>query len=234
MEPIIRTPIVQQVEENIRQLIESGAVAIGEKLPPEMKLCEDLGVGRGTVREAFRLLQAKGLVEIKPGRGAFVSSVTESSMNNIVDWFAKNEVELRDCIEIRCAMEPLAVRLMIERIDDADIARLKRIHKKFLIAVENRDPLEIALYDEKFHNTIVKESQNGLLIKINSLICDWIKAFRSKTFMVEQNVKNAVEPHTNILNAICNRDKNSAEFYMRQHLDQVQIDMAKIAGSKIV
>ena len=59
MEPIKRVPIVQQVEEQLRQLIEGGQYNPGEKLPAEMELCQRLGVGRGTVREAFRLLQAQ-------------------------------------------------------------------------------------------------------------------------------------------------------------------------------
>ena len=67
MEPISRVPIVQQVEERIRELIQEEQYQPGKKLPPEMELCQRLGVGRGTVREAFRLLQAKGVVEIKPG-----------------------------------------------------------------------------------------------------------------------------------------------------------------------
>ena len=66
MEPISRVPIVQQVEERIRELIQEEQYQPGKKLPPEMELCQRLGVGRGTVREAFRLLQAKGVVEIKP------------------------------------------------------------------------------------------------------------------------------------------------------------------------
>ena len=56
MEPIKRVPIVQQVEEKIRQLIESGQYGPGEKLPAEVDLCQRLSVGRGTIREAFRLL----------------------------------------------------------------------------------------------------------------------------------------------------------------------------------
>ena len=55
MEPITRVPIVQQVEDRIKELILSGQCKPGEKLPAEMELCQRLGVGRGTIREAFRL-----------------------------------------------------------------------------------------------------------------------------------------------------------------------------------
>ena len=69
-----RVSIVQQVEQVIADRIVDGTYAVDTKLPAEMTLSKQLGVGRGTVREAFRLLEAKGLVEIRPGRGAFVAS----------------------------------------------------------------------------------------------------------------------------------------------------------------
>ena len=73
MEPVRRVPIVQQVENRMLHLIEDGTYKPGEKLPVEKDLCQQMSVGRGTVREAFRLLQARGYVEIKPGRGAFAA-----------------------------------------------------------------------------------------------------------------------------------------------------------------
>lgn len=73
-----------------------------------MELCQRLGVGRGTVREAFRLLQAKGVVEIKPGRGAFVAENPAERDIGAIDWLVENERELRDSIEIRTALEPMA------------------------------------------------------------------------------------------------------------------------------
>ena len=73
-----RVSIVQQVEQVIADRIMDGTYAVDTKLPAEMTLSKQLGVGRGTVREAFRLLEAKGLVEIRPGRGALVGSDTEA------------------------------------------------------------------------------------------------------------------------------------------------------------
>ena len=74
MEPIKRVPLVHQVEERIEQLIADEYSQPGMKLPTEMELCQALGVSRGTVREAFRYLQAKGVVELQVGKGAFVPS----------------------------------------------------------------------------------------------------------------------------------------------------------------
>lgn len=167
-----------------------------------MELCQRLGVGRGTVREAFRLLQAKGVVEIKPGRGAFVAENPAERDIGAIDWLVENERELRDSIEIRTALEPMAARRMAERCNTEDIRRLENIHRSFLSAIQEGDAAMIGRLDEQFHSAIVESSGNALMIEINSHVCQGMQTFRSKTFQVEQNVKNAVMPHSNIMNAI--------------------------------
>jgi len=226
VEPIRRIPIVQQVEERIGELI-AEQYKSGDKLPAEMQLCQTLGVGRGTVREAFRLLQAKGLVEIKPGRGAFVANQSGESGMAAIDWLVENERELRDSIEIRTALEPMAARCMAERCNAEDVQHLSEIHQRFLQAIRDGDPEQIARLDECFHNTIVECSGNALLVEINSNVCRGMQTFRSKTFQVEQNVRNAVMPHSNIMNAILARDSAQAEREMRAHLDKVAEDLAQ-------
>ena len=135
MQPIVRVPIVHQVEEQIFSLIQEGKHKPGEKLPAEKEFCQTLGVGRGTVREAFRLLQAKGVVEIKPGRGAFVAEKPQESDITAIDWLVENERELRDAIEIRAALEPMAARRMAERCNSEELQRLEEIHYRFLSAM---------------------------------------------------------------------------------------------------
>ncbi len=230
---INRVPIVQQVCENIKIIILSGDIPIGHKLPSEMKLCEQFGVGRGTVREALRLLQAAGFVEILQGRGAFVAKITEDDNENLVEWFVQNEVEQKDCIEIRTALEPLAISLAIRRCSDEDIKKLEKIHGKFMEAVKTQNVAKIGLYDAEFHNCIVNCSRNKLLISINKKISEGMVIFRSKTFKIEKNVDNAVGPHARILEAIKRRDSVVAEIEMRRHLDQIMIDLKEITDKKI-
>lgn len=225
MEPIVRVPIVSQVEERIRELIDSKKYTEGMKLPTENELCQSMNVGRGTVREALRLLQAKGLVEIKPGRGAFVASKQAVDINPVV-WLVQNEKELRDAIEVRNALEPVAARKMAETASEAALRRLKKIHADFLAAVKAGDTVQIAELDELFHGWIVRESGNQLLNEINVHLIQGMHTFRSKTFTVPENVRNAVEPHTRILNAITGRDGNAAEQEMHKHLKMVNEDLS--------
>ena len=132
-----------------------------------------------------------------------------------------------DSIYIRAALEPMAARRMAERCTDQDIRRLSEIHCAFLNAVSEEDPVRIARLDEQFHSAIVEGSGNGLLIDINSHVCEGMSLFRSKTFQVEQNVRNAIEPHTNIFHAIVQRNPDLTEREMRIHLEKVQEDLTQ-------
>ena len=232
MEPIKRIPIIEQVEQQIRELIESGSCLPGEKLPTEKELCQRLNVGRGTVREAFRLLQAKGYVELKPGRGAFVALPSDEM--GAIEWLVLNEQQLHDAIEIRRALEPMAARRMAERRDETAIEALERLHAEFLSAVKSDNNKRIAELDERFHTAITLGSGNQLLISILQQVNQEIKTFRSKTFSVPQNVRNAVDPHNRILRTIQAGDADGAEAAMRAHLDKVQEDLLEnITAEKV-
>ena len=79
MQEIVRISLTDTVADMLKKSIESGEFAPGDKLPPETKLCEDLKVSRTCIREAIRVLQAMGYVEIKHGKGAFVLNRSKSA-----------------------------------------------------------------------------------------------------------------------------------------------------------
>lgn len=232
MKQIQRIPVPAQIENYIKELISSGKYAPGMKLPTESEFCSTLGVGRGSVREAFRLMQAKGIVEIKPGRGAFVAEPRTDTADALI-WLVENESDLRDFIEIRNALEPLAAKKMAENADEKQIAALKDIHSRFLVAIKADNAARIAALDELFHSTIVRYSCNSLLIDIEARLTESLHTFRSNTFAFSRNVQNAVEPHTRILEAIMNHDGESAHREMLAHLRLVGKDLSdNIRGIK--
>ena len=144
METVQRVSIVQQVQNRMLRLIEDGTYKPGEKLPVEKELCQQMSVGRGTVREAFRLLQARGYVEIKPGRGAFVAEHIPDGNGGAVEWLIQNEATLRDAIEVRHDLEPLAARRMAEKGSSEAIQRLETLHSQLLEAIQRQDTARIA------------------------------------------------------------------------------------------
>lgn len=225
MKGIARVPIVQQAVSCMKEYIVSDRIDVGQKLPTEKEWCEKLGVGRGTVREAFRILEAKGLVEIKPGRGAFVASIKELEKEDIVEWFVRNEVELKDYIEVRRAVEPLVARLVALNGLDEELGQLEKIHRRFIRAVKEDDILGMARCDEKLHRYMVECTKNKMLIFINRKIDECIWDFRLKTFQVPRNAQNAIKAHENIVKALKDRDPEVAELYAKRHIELVNVDM---------
>ena len=225
MSGIARVPVMQQVVDNMKNYISSDAVEPGQKLPTEKEWCEKLDVGRGTVREAFRVLEAKGLIEIRPGRGAFVSDIKAFDQDEIVQWFADNNVELKDYIDVRSAVEPLVAKLLAARGMEDGIGELESIHERFIRAVRENDILAMARNDEKLHRCMVEYTGNGMLIFINKKIDECLWDFRIRTFQVPRNAQNAIKAHQNIVDAIKERDPEVAELYAKRHIHLINVDM---------
>lgn len=225
---IERVSITDQVVKQLQALIISGEFVIGDKLPTEYELCGQLGVGRSTVREAFRVLAATGMIEIQPGKGAFVRHNHENSFDNIKYWFVEKHAELSELIEVRMAIEPLALRLAVRRASDQSIRQIQEIHEAFKSAVGRHNNIELATLDESFHNAIIEASGNSLLIKIGKLINDPMMEFRTRSFAVEVHVNNATQPHERILNALLAKDEKASARAMLDHLDIAREDMEKV------
>ncbi len=228
MEPVRKMPITDQVVDKIRTSIIEGTFEEGKKLPSEKELCSSLNVSRSTVREAFRVLQTMGYVELKPGRGAFVLSAVPDSSVNVRDWFRENAPKLTDFIEVRKAIESLAIKIAVERGTEEEYRILFDINESFITAVDEDNVKDMAFLDEEFHRKIVDMSHNSLLININELVAQAFKKYRSISFQVRKNALSAVEPHRAILAALKKRDKEEAVKSIESHLTMAKDDMEAV------
>jgi GntR family transcriptional repressor for pyruvate dehydrogenase complex len=232
LKAIEKVSIIDLVVKEIQEMCLSSEIAVGEKLPTEKQLGETLSVGRSTVREGLRILQAMGLVEMRPGRGAFLRSKTLGDSSSITKWFREHEIQLRDFMEVRMALEPLAVKLAIERGTGAELAEIAEIFRSFEQAQKNKDVINLAISDEAFHNAIVKASHNQLLIIINQNIADAFAEYRTKSFAAEKTASHALEPHRAILSALQKRDVAEAQKQVRRHLEISLKDIEQVVSEK--
>lgn len=211
--------------ENLRFYIMNENIQIGERFPTEKELCATLGVGRGTVREAVKVLISQGLLEIKPGLGTFIKSKTPVPTNSLASWFASNEVELQDLTVVRSALEPLATKLAIEKCTNEQLKTLKHIQICAVRAAEECDASSLAQYDEEFHHTIFVIAGNILLIEINDIITQQLAQFRQNTFKIKKNIDNFIPAHDAIIRAFETHDPALGEKKMRQHMKKVAKDL---------
>ena len=87
MKPVKKLSVIDQVVNSIQDLISSKGLTVGSRLPSELALCETLSVSRSTVREAYKILQTMGYVELKRGKGAFVRNTGPHDYESIKNWF---------------------------------------------------------------------------------------------------------------------------------------------------
>lgn len=225
MREIQRISITDAVVDSIKEMIETEEYKVGEKLPAEVKLCEMLAVSRTSVREAIRVLQALGYVENRPGKGAFVAA---NHKEEIAPWYDVENPQFTDFMEVRMAMETLAVRLAVERASEKEVHKLQEVHESFVEANEKRDMVRMIMLDELFHTTIVEITKNQLLVNINAQLLEAFRVYRSESFTNEGVYKNAIEPHAQILACFRNHDAKEAVEEMRRHLNITTNDMEQI------
>ena len=122
--------IFQDVVEQIQDAILQGKLKAGDKLPPERELKEMFGASRGTLREALRILEQKGLITIKIGvtGGAVVNALTTDQISESLDLLVRyQKVSLRDLAEFREGVEGIVAGLAVERVKDKNIQYLKKL-----------------------------------------------------------------------------------------------------------
>ena len=224
---IERVSIADEAVKRLREIICSGRIAVGEKLPTEGELQLSLGVGRSTVREALRMLQAMGLVEMKSGRGAFVR---QTSVVSLEDWVVENEELLVNMMEVRTTVEMLAARLAAARGTAEQFERIRLAHGDFIVACENGDGFTLVSIDKEFHNAIFEASNNVFLTRMSEIFTEPLRAYRQQCFANEKLRAQAAEPHKRILDAILARDPVRAAAAMRSHLAMSLRDIEQIGA----
>lgn len=206
-------PLRDVVFNTLRQAIITGEFAPGERLM-EIVLAERLGVSRTPVREAIRKLELEGLVVMVPRKGAEVARITEES--------------LKEVLEVRCALEELAVVLACQRIDEEGRANLKKAHEEFVEAVNAKDVLEIATCDEAFHECIFELTNNKRLLQIITNLKEQMYRYRMEYVKDSTLHEDLVGEHEKLLTAILTGNEKDAELIIKNHIHNQEQLILKI------
>jgi DNA-binding GntR family transcriptional regulator len=211
------SPLVDRLAGAIQTRVLSGDVPVGTRLRQEA-LAEEFGVSRTPVREALRKLQASGLVELLPNRGAVVRGPSAR--------------EIREAYEVRAELEGLAAELAAGRISDRDLLRLREAQALFRKSVETliarrarrrapwKDESVWVQANDLFHQAILDAAGNA---RLSDTIADLHRSFpRDLTWtalsqssrLLEENI----EQHEAVLEAIEQRDPAEARRRMIEHV----------------
>lgn len=206
----------------IRELISTGKVKPGEKLPPERKLAERLGVSRSQVREAISKLEIYGIVKVRPQSGTVVSGIGMIALEGLfTDVLKLEDTDFQSLVDTRLLLEKEAARLAaIHRTDDDLIqlsVSLDKYEKKLSespVAVEE---------DLLFHIKIAEASKNSVLKSLMMVITpDIVKSYMNLSVCQASTIKKTIGEHRNILQKIREQDVEGALKAMESHLQEVK------------
>lgn len=196
----------------IKMIEEENRFSVGDKLPNENDLALELGVSRSTLREAVKILTTNGILEIKRGRGTFVTSNTIISSQNFSDIASG----LDDLFEMRLMFEPDCAYLAAERATDEEIEIIchygEQIEKKILSGEDRTEE------EQKFHESIANATHNSFVKQFMPIIFNAIKkgvvVLTKDQDVSEDNLKD----DRLIMEFIKKRNPEGARTAMRLHI----------------
>lgn len=202
--PINKGALVDQVIERITNALIHKELKPGDQLPTETELTTSLGVGRSSVREAIKVLQAMGVVEVRRGEGTFVATkASGSALNPMLYQLLIEPGTMQDIMELRLMFEPAYSVMAARNATPEDLEQISRVQHDF----ENlaNQGVQTGEDDMKFHHAILQATHNPYVIRIGEII---LKIFiESVSKSVRQVPQKAVEDHRRICEAIKNKNE---------------------------
>ena len=214
MEKIQHRVLYQEAADRIRELIEHGTLAAGEKIS-EKELCEKFGISRTPLREALKVLKSEGLIEMLPNRGARVTRLTLDDVKHTYD--------------IMGALEGLSGETACRYISDAEVAHIRDLHNKMVAHFHRNELKEYFHANQKIHECIMLASKNDLLLEMYNNLSQRIKRIRYSSEMSDDFWRKAVTDHENMIEALQARDGERLGNILRSHLSH-KLEAANLTG----
>jgi DNA-binding FadR family transcriptional regulator len=213
------------IAKEIKKSIIEQHLTPGTKLQNEIELLKLYEVSRPTLREAMKILIAENVVEIKRGKGTFVTQNLGIGKDPLGLDFSNQKHLIRNLFETRLLIEPPLARLAALRRNQAELIALKTSLENFAnVFVKGEDHTD---YDVVFHTNIARCSNNDVLFRILPIIIESIRKGSFKTFDVEASHQRALVYHNKLYTAIEEQNPLLAEETMREHIIEAAED-AKI------
>ncbi|PJR56763.1 transcriptional regulator [Klebsiella sp. G-Nf4] len=197
-----------------RQIV-SGKYLPGAALPAEAELCEEFATSRNIIREVFRSLEAKRLIEMKRYRGAFVAPRSQWNFldSDVLQWALEQDEDpglIAAMSEVRNLVEPAIARWAAERATSSDLAQIEAALNDMIANNQQRDAFNEA--DIRYHEAVLASVHNPVLQQLSVAISSLQRAIFERTWMGDEaNMPQTLQEHKALFDAIRHQDSNAAE-----------------------
>jgi GntR family transcriptional regulator, transcriptional repressor for pyruvate dehydrogenase complex len=216
-----KTRVSEEIVGQVRDLITSGRLKVGDRLPAERELAKTLQVGRSTVREAIRVMESLGFLQARPGEGTFlVSHPAEPRPDPVTAGAFKSWDNQRKLFEVRMVIEPDLAALAARRATFDQIVKMREILlQQEGIVKQGATGIEA---DSTFHFLLAEAAGNDILLRIMDSLMDLLRETREASLQTGGRPARSLKQHRAILRAIEGRDPRTAEQKMREHISEME------------
>lgn len=213
-----------QVVKQIRELIESGELRPGDRLPSERTLADRLGVSRPSVRTGLRILSAMGVLQSRHGSGTFMSSGPPAESQLLPLLAALHGFSPDAMFEARRILEVSLAGLAAERATDEHLALMAEAVADTYASLN--DPKSYLVYDMQFHRAVALASGNPIVATLMDMVTAALYEMKVQSIQHATHMEESAAMHRKIYQAIRARKPDAAREAMRRHLELAQRDFA--------
>jgi len=212
------TKISEAVADQILKMIENNTLKVGDKLPTESELEVKLGVSRTAIREGMQRLKMINVLEVKPGRGTFISSRAKTNLLNFTNLNLKyNKKTLLEILELRKMIELGNIELIFEKKNDEDLKEIKSCLEHHEKDIGSIFPPE---GDLSFHAALARATHNSVLINFfNEYLMTLILEGQVGFSFSKKDYQKSLDINKKIYESIVNNDKDTARKIMEEHFE---------------
>ncbi|WP_199614077.1 FadR/GntR family transcriptional regulator [Paenibacillus alkalitolerans] len=232
-EPSKSQKVYQIIFNHIKQSFDNGEFKPGSKLPPERELAARFNVSRTSIREALRVLESNGVVEVRHGDGTFIRS---SEIQSVLDSLSESNYKvdeklLYEMLEVRMVLEAECAYIAAQKATSADLEHMRKCLDEMSKAEHNEELGYIT--DSQFHFYIAQATHNSVFIKLiqtfREQMKDTIRVCRHYRFKQEGQFQATLNEHKEIYLAIALKDASRAKELMQQHITHIRNEMARVS-----
>ena len=220
IQPVLKPRLHDQISKQLNKLIAEGLLKPGDRLPPERDLADRFKVSRNSVRDALRTLEARGLIEVRQGDGAYIRETTSAEMYRaMIDVLASKKETIREIMQVRKIIEPGVAYYAAQKATPTDLKKLEEILKRQEAKAAIGDPgVE---EDSLFHYTIAQMTGNGFLVRLLQFINEGLVETRDIVLRYPNTQSATRVGHRRIVKALSERNPEEARKAMLAHIEEV-------------
>ena len=224
-----RPLLYEEVVTELYRIIDEEKINPGDRLPPERELTEELGISRNVLREAFHVLESRGIIVSRQGSGRYLRQLPKSeALHSKQQTISRNleRCSLLEAYEVRQVLEVKAGERIIRNADDADIQELRQTYDRLVERFQNSGS---TVGEFEIHRLYARKTGSRFMEETLGLVLAAIQDMMSTTFhdvMITHTTEDELLQHRAIIDAIQRRDTEEAQRLMNEHL-QMTIDMLR-------